>query len=211
MSRVYDWSVMNDNIKWHLQTPTNILIFSWNVLYVSHIAEGTKAATFKIKNVAAKVETLTMGLLLLDPEICRTVLQSGLSHSADQNLLCIQTFLTAHHCLEIDSLRTGKIIVFDDVYEQAHTMRVTRMAGGIPWLNCQNCWTMAGGRPWIHHTKCWTKDLGSTVFKPQSAQNTQDCLALHLKEPPAEATIPVFPCHLVMIMEDLKRYQYVRL
>jgi hypothetical protein len=65
MSHIHDWSVVSF-VTWHLQAPTNILLFPQNIFDTSHmIAQETKAVTSNIKNVAAKAETLTMRLLLV--------------------------------------------------------------------------------------------------------------------------------------------------
>ncbi len=54
-------------------------MFPHNFFDASHITQQTEVTTtYNVKNVAAKVETLAMGLLLWDHEIC-TVQQSGLS------------------------------------------------------------------------------------------------------------------------------------
>jgi hypothetical protein len=109
------------------------------------IAQQTKTATSNIKNVAAKVETLAMGLLLVwDREIC-TVLQSGLSHT----LVLIKTFCVFKPfqpliiVLRLIRQEQAKHVLFDDGYEQAQATRVTIMAGGRTWIDHQNCWTKA--------------------------------------------------------------------
>jgi ABC-type nickel/cobalt efflux system permease component RcnA len=61
-------------------------MFPHNFFDASHITQQTEVTTtYNVKNVAAKVMILTMGLLLCDCEIC-IVLMSR-SHGTDQNLV----------------------------------------------------------------------------------------------------------------------------